>query len=638
MPELILEASRIAVDTSKPVTGFDLAKAHLKGTRVYAIKVDGVVRDLSREIPQGAKEIQLLTEKDPESLEVVRHGTAHVLAQAVKELEPETQVTIGPVIENGFFYDFSRKEPWKEEDLVNIEKKMAHLIKSGFPVKREEWPVEKAIEFFRGLGEHYKVEIIQDLMKNEGATVVSLYTQGNFTDLCRGPHIPNTSLIPAFKLTHVAGAYWRGDEKNEMLTRIYGTAFLSKEALAEHLHRIEEAKKRDHRRIGTEQRLFSFHPEAPASPFFHPNGGFIYAQLTDYIRKLNRKYGFQDVVTPLIMDENMWKKSGHWDHYKENMYFTKVDERDFAVKPMNCPGHCMIFATHRHSYRDLPWRVSEFGRVHRHERSGVTAGLFRVRSFVQDDAHIMCTEDQIEGEILNILEMIKIVYTTFGFEYFVELSTRPASRLGDDATWDKAEGALKNALERAGLKYKLNPGDGAFYGPKIDCHLRDSIGRTHQCGTIQLDYQMPQRFELQYTGADNVSHAPVMIHRAIIGSMERFFGILIEHVAGKFPLWLAPQQIQILSIADEAKSFAEKLYNDLKSLGYRVILDDSNDKLSAKIKKYQPDKAPYMLIVGAKEAELGVVSVRDREGQQRQGVTPAALLEELAEQMKVGQI
>jgi threonyl-tRNA synthetase len=638
MPELILASQRVVVDTSKPVTGVELAKSHMKGTRVYAVKVDGVLRDLSREIPPTAQSIELICESDPEALEVVRHGTAHVLAQAVKLMEPETQVTIGPVIENGFFYDFSRKEPFKEEDLAAIEKKMAHLIKSGHAVTRDEWPVEKAIEYFRGLGEHYKVEIIKDLIKNEGAQVVSLYTQGDFTDLCRGPHIPNTSLIPAFKLTHVAGAYWRGSEENEMLTRIYGTAFLSKEALAEHLHRIEEAKKRDHRRIGIEQKLFSFHSEAPASPFFHPSGGFIYAQLSDFLRTLNRKYGFQDVITPLVMSQDLWKKSGHYDHYKENMYFTKVDERDFAVKPMNCPGHCLIFSTTRHSYRDLPWRVAEFGRVHRHERSGVTAGLFRVRSFVQDDAHVFCTDAQVEGEILRILEMIQKVYTTFGFEYFVELSTRPVGRIGDDALWDRAESALENALNKAGLKYKLNPGDGAFYGPKIDCHLKDSIGRTHQCGTVQLDYSMPGRFGLEYTGSDNASHTPVMIHRAIIGSLERFLGIYIEHVAGRFPLWLAPTQIQILSIAEEAKPFSEKLFEDLKTRGYRVSLDDSPDKLSAKIKKHQPDKAPYMLIVGAREAEQGVVSVRDRDGKQRQGVSVAQLLEELSEQMNVGQI
>jgi len=638
MPDLIIEKNRIVLDPAKTVTGTELAKAHLKGTRVYAVKVDGVLRDLSREIPANSQSVELITEKDPEALEVVRHGTAHVLAQAVKALEPNTQVTIGPVIENGFFYDFSRSEPFKEEDLIVLEKKMNHLIKAAYPVKREEWPVAKAIEFFEKQGEAYKVEIIKDLMKNEGATVVSLYSQGDFTDLCRGPHIPHTGMIPAFKLTHVAGAYWRGDEKNEMLTRVYGTAFLSKEDLAQYLHMLEEAKKRDHRRIGVEQKLFSFHQEAPASPFFHPAGAFVYAQIQDYLRTLNRAYGFNEVISPLVMSQELWHKSGHYDNYRENMYFTKVDERDFAVKPMNCPGHCLIFGNNHHSYRDLPVRYAEFGRVHRHERSGVTAGLFRVRSFVQDDAHVFCTAEQVEGEIIRILEMIRIVYKAFDFEFFVELSTRPEKRIGAEAVWDKAEKALETALTNAGLEFKLNPGDGAFYGPKIDFHLKDSIGRTHQCGTVQLDFSMPERFELEYTGSDNTAHHPVMIHRALIGSFERFLGIYIEHVAGRFPLWLVSKQIEILCIADEAKEFCEKLYNDLKADGYRVHLDDSSDKLSAKIKRYQPEKAPYMLIVGAREAEQAVVSVRDRDGKQRQGVSVEALKAELTEQMKIARI
>jgi threonyl-tRNA synthetase len=639
MPELILEKNkRIALDLTLNLTGADLAKAHLKGSRVYAVKVDGVLRDLSREIPKDAKSVELITEKDPEALEVLRHGTAHVLAQAVKSLEPNTQVTIGPVIENGFFYDFSRSEPFKEEDLAVLEKKMAQFIKAAYPVKREEWPVEKAIEFFQKQGEVYKVEIIKDLIRDEGAKVVSIYSQGDFKDLCRGPHIPHTGMIPAFKLTHVAGAYWRGDEKNEMLTRVYGTAFFSKEDLDAYLKMLEEAKKRDHRRIGVEQKLFSFHPEAPASPFFHPAGAFIYAQIQDYLRTLNRSYGFNEVISPLVMSQELWQRSGHYDNYRENMYFTKVDERDFAVKPMNCPGHCLIYGNHRHSYRDLPVRYAEFGRVHRHERSGVTAGLFRVRSFVQDDAHVFCTAEQVEGEIIRILEMIRKVYKAFDFEFNVELSTRPEKRIGSEEVWDRAEKALEAALTKAGLSFKLNPGDGAFYGPKIDFHLKDSIGRTHQCGTVQLDFSMPVRFELEYTGSDNRTHHPVMIHRALIGSFERFLGIYIEHVAGKFPLWLAPKQIQILCIADEAKAFCERLYNELKTADYRVHLDDSVDKLSAKIKKYQPEKAPYMLIVGAREAEQGVVSIRDRDGQQRQGISVSSLKEELAEQMKIAHI
>lgn len=632
--ELSLDIGPSEVDSGNLQSAAEIYKSHFQGVRVFAVSVDGTPWDLSRPLPADAKSVAYLTEKSPEALEVVRHGCAHILAQAVKELYPETQVTIGPVIENGFFYDFSRENAFKEEDLPVIEKKMKEIIKKGHPVKREEWDITKAIAHFKKQGELYKVEIIEDLVKNEGVKSVSVYWQGDFVDLCRGPHIPKTSHIPAFKLTHVAGAYWRGDEKNEMLTRIYGTAFLSKADLKDYLFMLEEAKKRDHRKIGIEQKLFSFHNEAPAAPFFHPAGAFVYSEIQNFVRKLNNANGYSDVISPLMMSEDMWKKSGHYDHYRENMYFTKVDDRDFAIKPMNCPGHCLIYANTKHSYRDLPLKYAEFGRVHRHERSGATAGLFRVRSFVQDDAHVFCTEDQIEAEILQILGMIHTVYSTFDFEFSVELSTRPEGRIGSEETWDMAEGALENALKKAELPYKENPGDGAFYGPKIDFHLKDSIGRTHQCGTIQLDFSMPGRFGLEYTGADNKAHNPVMIHRAIIGSFERFFGIYIEHVAGKFPLWLAPTQLHILSISEESKEFAQKLYYQLLEAGYRVKLDDTNDKLAGKIKRHQPEKAPYMVLIGAREAEEGVVSLRDRDGKQRQGVTIDQLKVELAEQMK----
>jgi threonyl-tRNA synthetase len=438
--------------------------------------------------------------------------------------------------------------------------------------------------------------------------------------------LPTTGRIPAYKLTTVAGAYWRGDEKNEMLARIYGIAFGSRDALKAHLTMLEEAKKRDHRRIGTDQDLFSFHSAiAPQAPFFHPNGAIIYAELQDYLRDLNRAHGYQDVISPLILSQELWKASGHYDHYRDNMYFTEIDERNFAVKPMNCPGHCMIYKNSRHSYRELPMRFAEFGRVHRHERSGVTQGLFRVRSFVQDDAHVFCTVEQVQSEIELILKMVKTFYGVMGFEYNVELSTRPEKRLGDNAVWDKAEGALKNALTAQGQSFKINPGDGAFYGPKIDFHLKDSIGRTHQCGTIQLDFQMPQRFELEFSGADNKAHHPVMIHRAIAGSFERFLGIYIEHVAGQFPFWLAPKQVAILTIADESKPFAQELFQQMKEQNLRVMIDDGPDKLAAKIKNVQPLKIPYLVIIGAREAEAKQVSLRLRDGTQKQAVTQDAL-------------
>jgi threonyl-tRNA synthetase len=611
-----------------PKSGLELVKSSFPNQRVFGMKVDGQLMDLHMEVPVSAKRIDFIREDSAEAAEIIRHSCAHILAQAVKAIYPEVQVTIGPVIENGFFYDFSKKEPFKEEDLPAIEAKMKEIIEAKYELKREVWPVAKAVDFFKNLGEHYKVEIIQDLAKNEGVTSVSVYWQGPFVDLCRGPHVVNTSHIPAFKLTHVAGAYWRGDEKNEMLTRIYGTAFPSRDELKAYLTMLEEAKKRDHRKIGAEQKLFSFHPEAPASPFFHPNGAFIYGKIQEFIRRLNEAYGFETVLSPLVMSQELWKKSGHYDNYRENMYFTKVDERDFAIKPMNCPGHCLIFKSQHHSYRDLPLRYAEFGRVHRHERSGVTAGLFRVRSFVQDDAHVYCAEGQIESEIVRILEMVDKTYKAFGFEYRVELSTRPVKRIGSDEVWDLAESILERALKARGLDFKVNPGDGAFYGPKIDYHLKDSIGRTHQCGTVQLDFSMPGRFELSYVGQDNSAHIPVMIHRAIVGSFERFFGIFIEHVAGHFPFGLAPKQAVILSIADTAKDFSTELNEMLKAKGYRTVLDDGPDKLSAKIKNYHSDRPPYMLIIGAKEAEGRTVSVRDSHGKQRNNVSIDELLKE----------
>jgi threonyl-tRNA synthetase len=614
--------------------GDELLKNIQVKDRVIGLQIDQIVYDLQTKLPAGNADCQLVYAHSKEAQDLVRHTCAHVLAQAVKELFPETQVTIGPVIDSGFYYDFSREKAFTEEDFPVIEKKMKEIIKARFPLKRDVWPVEKAIEFFKGIGESYKCELIEDLVKDQGVSEVSVYQQGEFIDLCKGPHAQNTGAIKAFKLLHTAGAYWRGNENNEMLTRIYGTAFLSKDELKTYLHQLEEAKKRDHRRVGTELDLFSMHAEAPASPFFHPRGAFLYKKVQDVLEQLNEDNGFELVLTPLMMSDQLWKQSGHYQNYKENMYFTKVDERDFAVKPMNCPGHCLIYGNTRHSYRELPLRYCEFGRVHRHERSGVVAGLFRVRSFVQDDAHIFCTEEQVESEIQMVLQMVRKFYELFDFEYSIELSTRPEKYIGSLEVWEKAEKALESALKASGESFQLNPGDGAFYGPKIDFHLKDSIGRTHQCGTIQLDFSMPERFELSYTGADNKAHIPVMIHRAIAGSLERFLGILIEHYAGKFPFWMEPKQAAVLTISEEANEFAGKVFDELKSKGYRVDIDDSKDKLGAKIKKYQSMKTPYMIIIGQKEAAQSVLSLRGRDGSQEQGVGLDQLLARFEQENK----
>ena len=566
---------------------------------------------------------------DPEALSLVRHTSAHVLAQAVKELFPETQVTIGPVIEDGFYYDFFRDKPFTLEDFAALETRMNKIIGDDLKMVREEWPVEKALKFFEEKGETFKCELIRDLVRDQGVKEVSVYRQGDFLDLCRGPHVPSTKNIGAVKLTSVAGAYWRGNEKNPMLSRIYGTAFLSQDDLDDYLAMVEEAKKRDHRKVGSELDLYSMQSEAPAMPFFHPNGTAIYNEVQKAIADLNQQYHYDPVITPLLMDIELWKKSGHYDNYRENMYFTEVDERTFAIKPMNCPGHCLIYKNSRHSYRELPIRLSEFGRVHRHERSGVVGGLFRVRSFIQDDGHVFCTEEQIESEILKILEMVKKFYALFGFEHRVELSTRPEKYIGTVEVWDKAEASLTKALKTSGEVFQLNPGDGAFYGPKIDIHLKDSLGRSYQCGTIQLDFSMPGRFDLEYAGSDNSAHTPVMIHRAIAGSMERFLGILIEHYAGRFPLWLSPKQIGIFTVTEAANEYAHSVFDELKKAGYRCFIDDSSDKLSGKIKKYQSMKVPYSIILGGKEASEEKLSLRLRTGEQLAGVTLPQFLERL---------
>jgi threonyl-tRNA synthetase len=608
----------------------------MSSIEVIGKKAGKIIYDLQT-TPQGndlATSLEDVTLNDPQALELIRHTCAHVLAQAVKELFPQAQVTIGPVIEGGFYYDFHRETPFTVEDFEVLEKRMKEIVDSKVPMQREEWSVDEALKHFESIGEAFKCELIRDLVRDQGIDKVSIYKQGPFLDLCRGPHAPTTGHIGAFKLLSVAGAYWRGDENNPMLSRIYGTAFLSQDDLDDHLMLIEEAKKRDHRKLGVELDLFSLHAEAPASPFFHPSGAAIYMEVQKILHELNIRYGYESVITPLILSDDLWKKSGHYDNYKENMYFTQVDERQFAVKPMNCPGHCLIYKNTRHSYRELPIRYAEFGRVHRHERSGVVSGLFRVRSFVQDDAHVFCTEDQVENEILKILEMVRTFYGLFGFEHRVELSTRPEKYIGEIETWNKAEESLAKALKTAGENYQLNPGDGAFYGPKIDLHLSDSLGRSYQCGTIQLDFSMPQRFDLEYAGSDNKAHNPVMIHRAIAGSLERFLGILIEHYAGRFPLWLSPKQVALFTVTEGANAYAQEVFDELKKAGYRCILDDSSEKLSAKIRKYQSMKIPYSIILGMKEATEKKLSLRLRTGEQLSGLSIEEFLVRLKDESR----
>ena len=593
-------------------TGADLALAispRLLDAAV-AVRVDGTLRDLKAPLPEGAK-VAVVTSKDPSALEVIRHSTAHLLAQAVKRLFPNAKVGIGPVIEDGFYYDFMVEPFFTPEDLVKIEEEMRRIVAEAMPVRREELGRDQAIERFQGLGEGLKVELVSDIPAGE---TITGYAQGDFYDLCRGPHVPDTGKLKAFKLINTAAAYWKGDEKNVQLCRIYGTAFHTQKELDEHLRLLEEARQRDHRKLGKELGLFSFHPEAPASPFFHPKGTIVYNELVNYMRSLYARQGYSEVITPMAIDVGLWKTSGHYDHYVDNMYFTTVDEREYALKPMNCPSHCLIYGNGRHSYRDLPIRYADFGRLHRYERSGVTHGLTRVRTFCQDDAHIYCMPEQMKEEMASFLAFIKNVYHTFGFdELQVNLSTRPESRLGSDEIWDQAEGALAGALEEAGMPYQINPGDGAFYGPKIDFKVLDALKRPWQLGTLQVDYSMPSRFGLIYVKADGSEGTPVMLHRAILGSLERFMGILIEHCAGAFPTWLAPVQIAVLPITDRAHDFARSVRDKALDLGVRVDLDLRNEKVNAKIRDAQLAKVPYMLVIGDREAAAGTVSVRHRQ-------------------------
>ena len=573
-----------------------------------AAKVNGVLCDLSHELKEGDK-LELLTLKDHDGLEVYRHTCAHVLAQAVKTIFPTCKLAIGPVIENGFYYDFDFNTPITQEDFEKIEAEMQKIIKANTPIERFELSRKEAVELMSGYNEKYKVELINDLPDD---AAISFYKQGSFTDLCRGPHLPSTGKIKAFKLTSIAGAYWRGNEKNKMLTRIYGVAFAKKDEMQAYFDMLEEAKKRDHIKLGKELKLFALLNEGKGFPFFLPNGMVLKNILADYWRDLHRKEGYVEIQTPIILNRTLWETSGHWDHYKDNMYTTKIDGEDCAIKPMNCPGGMLVYKLQPHSYKDLPIRMGEMGLVHRHEKSGQLHGLFRVRCFTQDDAHIFMLPEQITDEIKGVVRLTDKIYKQFGFKYKVELSTRPENSMGTEKEWNMATDALRAALDELGFEYEINEGDGAFYGPKIDFHLQDSIGRTWQCGTIQLDFQMPQRFELEYTGEDGEKHRPIMIHRAIFGSMERFIGILIEHYAGKFPVWLAPVQVKVLSITDRTKDYANAVCEKLKARGIRVELDGRNEKIGYKIREAKLEKVPYVLVVGDAEERDGTVNVNKR--------------------------
>jgi threonyl-tRNA synthetase len=597
---------------------------------VVAARADGRVVDLARPLVRDCT-LEPVPAASPDGTDVLRHSAAHLMAQAVKRLFPATQVTIGPVIADGFYYDFKRDTPFTPEDLARIEDEMRAIIESDLPVTREEMPRRQAIALFAGLGEQYKVEIIEGIADD----VVSLYRQGEFVDLCRGPHVPSTGTHRAVKLTGVAGAYWRGDEHNEMLQRIYGTAFASRALLEEHLARLEEAKRRDHRRLGKELDLFTFEAVAPGSPFFHPKGALVYNELVDYVRGLYRRYGYDEVITPQIMDVELWKRSGHYDNYRENMFFTQLEERDFAVKPMNCPAHCLLYASRKRSYRELPIRYADFGRLHRAERSGTLHGLTRVRSFAQDDAHVFCMPEQIGGEISALLRMIDEVYRDFVFaDRRVMLSTRPEKSIGSDAMWELAEGALADALRAAGIDYGINAGDGAFYGPKIDFAVVDALRRPWQLATIQLDYgELPERFDLSYVRPDGSEARPVMIHRAILGTIERFMGILIEHCAGAFPLWLAPVQVRVLTLTERTRAYGQAVCEQLRAAGFRAELDDRNEKLGYKVREGQLAKLPYMLVVGDREAETRTVAPRHRAGGSSAAVSLDAFVAQLGEEV-----
>ena len=605
--------------------GAGLARAALAG------RVNDQLVDLSFVIREDS-DLAIITDKNPEGLEVIRHSTAHLLAYAVKELFPDAQVTIGPVIEHGFYYDFSYQRPFTPEDLEKIEKKMTEIANRDLPITRKVMPRNDAAQYFKSIKENYKAEIIESIPADQE---VSLYTEGEFTDLCRGPHVPSTGKLKVFKLMKVAGAYWRGDSKNEMLQRIYGTAWTNKEDLQNYLFMLEEAEKRDHRKLGKQLDLFHMQDEAPGMVFWHPKGWSIWLEVEHYMRKMFLDFGYQEVKTPTVMDKTLWEKSGHWQNYRDNMFTTSSENRDYAVKPMNCPGHIQIFNNALHSYRELPLRLAEFGSCHRNEPSGSLHGLMRVRGFTQDDAHIFCTEEQIKDEVAQFIIMLYKAYQDFGFkDVLVKLSTRPEKRVGSDETWDKAETALKAALLENKLEFDIQPGEGAFYGPKIEFTLKDSLSRLWQCGTIQLDFNLPERLGAEYVTEDNSRKHPVMLHRAIVGSMERFIGILIEHYSGAMPLWLAPTQAVILNIADAHASYASKVMDELKKNHIRCDSDLRNEKITYKIREHSLQKIPYLLIVGEKEMEAGQVAVRTRKGEDLGSMSIKSLIDRLNQEVQ----
>ena len=596
-----VEKGSSIIDVAKKISE-GLARVTLAGL------VNGEVQDLRHKLTEDCK-LEILTFDSLEGKKAYWHTTSHIMAQAIKRLYPEIKLAIGPSIDNGFYYDFDTEKPFSEEDLIKIEDEMKKIIKEDLPLERFELPRKEAIKFMEEKGEPYKVELINDLPED---AIISFYKQGEFTDLCAGPHVAKTGNIKAVKLLTSSGAYWRGNEKNKMLQRIYGISYPKASQLEEYLNMLEEAKKRDHKKLGKELELFMITGEGPGFPFFLPKGMVLRNVLEDYWRKIHTLNGYQEVKTPVMLNEELWHRSGHWDHYKDNMYTTKIDEQDFALKPMNCPGGMLVYKCKMHSYKDLPIRMGELGLVHRHEKSGQLNGLFRVRCFTQDDAHIFCLPEQIESEIIDLMHLINQVYSLFGFTYTVELSTRPEDSMGSDEDWTTAENALRKALEHENMEYVINEGDGAFYGPKIDFHIKDSLGRDWQCGTIQLDFQMPERFDLNYIGQDGEKHRPVMLHRVVFGSIERFIGVLIEHYAGAFPTWLAPVQAKILTISDKQKEYADELVKQFMKEGIRVELDDREEKIGYKIREAQLQKIPYMLIIGEKEVEANAVGVRAR--------------------------
>lgn len=591
--------------------GYSLAASISKklAKEAIAAKINDKLVDLNHGL-KNDDQVEIITADSEDGIEIIRHSTAHVMAQAVKRIYGNVKLAIGPTIKNGFYYDFDLDISLTQDDLKKIEDEMNKIINEDLKFKRDDVSREEALKIMSEKGEYYKVELINALDESEN---ISLYEQGDFTDLCRGPHIPSTKFIKAFKLTSVAGAYWRGSEKNKMLQRIYGVAFSSKKELEKYLNMIEEAKKRDHRKLGRELKLFEIMDEGPGFPFFLPNGVILKNILIDYWRKLHNEAGYVEIETPIMLNKELWIRSGHWDHYKENMYTSMIDNKEFALKPMNCPGGMLVYKSEGHSYRDLPLRVGELGRVHRHEISGALHGLMRVRAFTQDDAHIFMLPEQIKSEILGVIKLIDEVYDTLGFKYNVELSTRPEDSMGSDEEWNMAERSLKEALDEGGLDYKINEGDGAFYGPKIDFHIEDSLGRSWQCGTIQLDFQLPQRFELEYIGSDGGKHRPIVIHRVIFGSIERFIGILIEHFAGKFPVWLSPIQVKVLPISDSFMEYGHEVIDKLRKYGIRCEIDNRSEKIGYKIREARNERVPYMIIVGEKEKNHGNISLRSRD-------------------------